>query len=332
MGFADRDAATDLVMQVKKMLPSNVHDFNFYQLVEYLHLYQGTSPEDVEWEREYQLSFTTNPSLGFSPSDIVKLTRLPDEKLLLDINFFGLSGASSPLPGYILEQLVNEEPGGLRKPFFDFFNNRLINLTYRIWRKYRYHIRFQPGAEDEFSSQIFALVGLSDASLRGDTPINWSKMLSYAGLLASKSRSSQVVEGIIAHCFDLQNVVIKEWNKRNVDIAQEQRCILGKQNMTLGLDTVLGSVIEDLSGKFTICISHLSKDRFSEFLPSGCNFEPLRKLVEFVIRDQLAYDIELIMDEEALNNIDGSSEMALGWSSFLGDKNRNSSVLIQGRQ
>ncbi|MFH0258320.1 type VI secretion system baseplate subunit TssG [Vibrio rumoiensis] len=332
MEFTGRDATTDLAKLDVHRLSESVHDFSFYQLIELLHLYEGNIPEASDWERYCRLSFSGNPSLGFSPSDITKLTRFSDGKLGLETNFIGLSGGVSPLPGYILEQLINEEPGGLRRPFFDFFNNRIANLTYRLWRKYRYHVRFRPGAEDEFSSQVFALVGLFDVSLRGETPINWSKMLSYSGLLASRSRSPQVVEGIIAHCFDLPKVVIKEWNRRNVKIAQEQRAFLGFQNMTLGVDTVLGSFIEDTSGKFTICIHQLTKERFFEFLPSGSNFEPLRKLIEFIIRDQLAYDIELIMDEVALENMSNSPDMSLGWTSFLGEKNRNGSVLIQGRQ
>lgn len=329
---ADRDATSNLIESGMHKFSDPVHDFSFYQLVELLHLFEGNTPEENDWERECKLSFSGNPSLGFSASDVTKLAYLSDDKLSLETNFIGLSGASSPLPGYILEQLVNEEPGGLRKPFFDFFNNRLVNLSYRLWRKYRYHVRFKAGATDEFSSQVFALVGLFDVSLRGETPINWSKMLSYSGLLASRSRSPQVVEGIIAHCFDLPKVVIKEWNKRNVKIAYEQRGFLGGQNMKLGVDTVLGSSIEDCSGKFTICIYQLTKERFSEFLPSGCNFEPLKKLIEFIIRDQLAYDLELFMDDIALNNITNTSEMSLGWTSFLGDKNRHGSVLIQGRQ
>ncbi|WP_027695683.1 type VI secretion system baseplate subunit TssG [Vibrio litoralis] len=332
MEFTDRDATTDLAKLEVHRLSESVHDFNFYQLIELVHLFEGNIPEESDWERECRLSFSGNPSLGFSPSDITKLTYFSDGKLSLETNFLGLSGGASPLPGYILEQLVNEEPGGLRRPFFDFFNNRLVSLSYRLWRKYRYHVRFRPGAEDEFSSQVFALVGLFDVSLRGDTPINWSKMLSYSGLLASRSRSPQVVEGIIAHCFDLSKVEIKEWDIRNVRISKEQRGFLGKKNMTLGVDTVLGSFIEDASGKFTICISHLTKERFSDFLPSGENFEPLRKLIEFIVRDQLAYDIELVMDDEALKKINSSSGMSLGWTSFLGESNRNGSVLIQGRQ
>ncbi|MCG6283071.1 type VI secretion system baseplate subunit TssG, partial [Vibrio diabolicus] len=135
-------------------LPGDVRAYNFYQLVELLQKLQQFNPESEEWERQCQLVFSANPSLGFSPSDVNSLHERDDERLVMLTNFFGLSGAQSPLPGFIIEQLVNEEPGGFKQPFFDFFNNRLINLVYRIWRKYRYYVRFQPDAQDAFSTQL----------------------------------------------------------------------------------------------------------------------------------------------------------------------------------
>ena len=144
----------------------------------------------------------------------------------------------------------------------------MISLIHQVWRKYRYYLRFQPDALDPVSNQFFALVGLGDSHLRGETPINWCKMLSYAGTLASRSRSPQVVAGIIAHCFELKNVTIRQWEKRQVMIAQEQKCVLGKQNYQLGENTTIGDAVTDIGGKFTICIHQLSKSRFEDFLPS----------------------------------------------------------------
>ena len=217
MGYSGGDAATDLVDQAEQpeevVMPSDVHEYNFYQLVELLQKLNEMNPEGDDWERQCRLVFSANPSLGFSPSDVNRLDTLNDERMVMMTNFFGLSGAQSPLPGYVVEQLLNEEPGGFKQPFFDFFNNRLINLVYRIWRKYRYFVRFQPDAQDDFSAQLLSLVGLGSPELRGDTPINWCKMLAYSGTLAGRSRSPQVVSGIIAHCFDLEEVEIRQWDE-----------------------------------------------------------------------------------------------------------------------
>lgn len=73
--------------------------------------------------------------------------------------------------------------------FLDFFHHRLLTLLHRIWRKYRYHVRFQDNGEDGFSRLMFALVGLGNEAVCQSLPVNRAKMLSYAGMLASPSRS-----------------------------------------------------------------------------------------------------------------------------------------------
>ncbi|PMM00860.1 hypothetical protein BCT63_19390 [Vibrio kanaloae] len=338
MEYSDRDATTHLANKLGQtveasVLPQNVHDYNFYQLVELLLKLFELNPESEDWERQCQLVFSGNPSLGFSTSDVSRLDKHDDERLIMLTNFFGLSGAQSPLPGFVVEQLLNEAPGGFKQPFFDFFNNRLINLVYRIWRKYRYFVRFQPGAQDNFSTQLLSLVGLGSPDLRGDTPINWCKMLAYSGTLAGRSRSPQVVAGIIAHCFELDEVEIRQWTRRKVLIEPTQQTILGKANAQLGMTSMVGKSVIDCNGKFTICIRQLSRKKYSDFLPSGQEFEPLCKLVEFILREQIAYDLELTMtDVETPKVILGEQPgTELGWTSFLGNNSQSKRVLIQVR-
>ena len=148
----------------------------------------------------------------------------------MEVSFLGLHGSQSPLPGYYLEDLAWEagQNLGIRRHFLDFFNHRLVMLFHRAWRKYRYYVRFKPGASDGFSELIFALIGLGDSRLREATPVNWSKMLAYSGLMAGRSRSPEVVSGIVAHCFDLDHVSLEQWFLRKVAIADDQPTRLGQ--------------------------------------------------------------------------------------------------------
>ncbi|ANU39460.1 type VI secretion system baseplate subunit TssG [Vibrio scophthalmi] len=338
MGYTEGHATVDLdgndVHSLKREQLENVRAYSFYQLVELLQKLNKFNPESEEWERQCRLIFSANPSLGFSPCDVSALNTRLDQRQVLLTNFFGLSGAQSPLPSFMLEQLATEDPGGAKQPFLDFFNNRLINLVYRVWRKYRYYVRFQAGAQDQFSAQLFALVGLGDPDLRGETPINWSKMLAYSGTLAGRSRSPQVVAGIIAHCFDLDGVTIRQWVRRRVQIAKKQQLSLGVQNVCLGIDSVIGESVVDCSGKFVIRIENLSSERFFDFLPLGKEYQPLCKLVEFVLREQMAYDLELSMKdcETPAFCLGREQGVALGWTSFIGRNTVDKYVLIQVRQ
>ncbi|NRD73740.1 type VI secretion system baseplate subunit TssG [Shewanella sp. VB17] len=335
MGYSDWPTTLDLATEKDALVfPEAVSSYNFFQLVELMHKLSGNNPEEHDWESLGQLLFSANPSLGFAASDVTAIERLSVDRVKIETTFLGLNGAQSPLPSYMLEELLHDETN-IKRDFLDFFNNRLIALFYRAWRKYRYYIRFQDDAIDKFSSQVFALVGLGNEDIRGDTPINWCKMLPYAGMLAGRSRSPQAVAGIIAHCFDLEDVSIRQWEFRHVEIPQSQQCVLGKSNVKLGEDTLLGSKVGDISGKFVLCIKGLSLMRFQDFLPSGKEFMPLCKVMEVILREQMAFDFELTLktDDIPLLRLGEEQGGQLGWSSFLGQAAiEQQQVLIQIRQ
>ncbi|HIF9317226.1 TPA: type VI secretion system baseplate subunit TssG [Photobacterium damselae] len=335
MGNADRVTTADLRSDKRlNTLLDQAKNYDFYQLVELLLKLTEQDPSSEEWESNCRLIFSTSASLGFASSDITELEALSDESYRIETAFLGLNGAQSPLPGFLLEQIATENENGVRRAFLDFFNNRLLALVYQLWRKYRYYVCYQDNASDLFSSQLFALVGLSDSDLRGETPINWSKMLSYAGTLAGRSRSPQVVAGIIAHCFELENVAIRQWEIRTVDIVQEQQMRLGMNNCRLGESTIIGAKVKDCTGKFVVEIKDLTRERFNDFLPSGKEYQPLCKLVEFVLREQMAFDLELELRKEEVPSmcLTRDSQLSLGWSSFLDAKNSDCKVKIQVRQ
>jgi len=69
-------------------------------------------------------------------------------------------------------------------------------------------------------------------------------------------------------------------------------------------------------------------------LPSGKEYQPLCKLVEFVLREQMAFDLELELKKEEVPSmcLTRDSQLSLGWSSFLDAKNSDCKVKIQVRQ
>ncbi len=303
MANTDRQATADLA---DKLL-CEAHQYNFFQLLERLHGLHGDDLEprwpDKATRRRVRLA--CDPRLTFPASDVYKAQRMPAEEARYRIiaTFLGLHGTDSPLPTYYLEQVAYEHAHGIgvRPAFFDFFNHYLLSLLHRIWRKYRYYIRFQPGASDGFSQYVFALLGLNDKQLRGDTALPWSRLLSFAGVIASRSRAPGTVAGIIAHCFDLKQVHIREFETRSVVTPSRQLARLGRTNGQLGSTFMIGSRTRTRSSKFTIVISELDQTQLRDLLPSGINFGRLRALIDFLLRDGLAYDLELRLKQSALS-------------------------------
>lgn len=323
MGTGTRQTASDLTGEI--LQDARYHQF--YQLVERVHRLNEDNleqPLDIQPSREL-IRYETDAALAFPKSDVSDAgieEGSAQKQYFIQVSFMGMHGSGSPLPHHYLEQLAYESHQriGIRAPFFNFFNHRLITLLHRAWRKYRYYIRFSPDAQDRFSQNVFSLIGLNDSALRGDTPIPWSRLLTYVGMIATRSRAPAMVASIVAHCFDLEQVEVKEWEKRYVEVPDGQTNNLGACNIRLGEDFVIGSRVLNVGSKFVISIRNLNQQRFREFLPEGKWFAPLNSLVEFLLRDQLAYDLELgLIQEEVppfqLHKQDGAN---LGWTAFLG--------------
>ncbi|MBK5011301.1 type VI secretion system baseplate subunit TssG [Pseudomonas sp. S60] len=335
MAHPDRQTTADLADQ----LLAEAHQYNFFQLLERLH---GLHGDDLEprWPApatRLRVRLASDPRLTFPVSDVYKAERMPEtaDRYRVCTTFMGLHGTDSPLPTYYLEEVSYEHAHGIgvRPAFFDFFNHYLLSLLHRIWRKYRYYIRFQPGATDGFSQYIFALLGLNDKQLRGDTPLPWSRLLSFAGVIASRSRAPGTVAGIIAHCFDLQQVHIREFETRLVPTTARQLVSLGRRNGQLGSSFMVGSRTRTRSSKFTIVISELDQEQLRDLLPSGINFNRLRALIDVLLRDGLAYDLELRLKPNALSPfcLHRSQGAYLGWTSFVDDRHGHISPVVRFR-
>jgi type VI secretion system protein ImpH len=335
MAHPDRQTTADLA---DKLL-AEAHQYNFFQLLERLH---GLHGDDLEprWPAptvRRRVRLASDPRLTFPVSDVYKAERMPgaEDRYRVCTTFMGLHGTDSPLPTYYLEEVSYEHAHGIgvRPAFFDFFNHYLLSLLHRIWRKYRYYIRFQPGATDGFSQYIFALLGLNDKQLRGDTPLPWSRLLSFAGVIASRSRAPGTVAGIIAHCFDLKQVHIREFETRSVPTMVTQRVSLGRSNGELGSSFMVGSRTRTRSSKFTIVISELDQEQLRDLLPSGINFNRLRALIDFLLRDGLAYDLELRLKRNALSPfcLHPTKGAYLGWTSFVDDRHGQISPVVRFR-
>nr|EHI0206982.1 type VI secretion system baseplate subunit TssG [Escherichia coli] len=275
------------------------------------------------------LRFSADASLAFPCSDISALKRDTSGAFRMTTTFMGLQGSQSPLPGYYLDHLAwkavhEQSPVG---DFLDMFSHRLTQFVWHIWRKYRYHISFRNGGVDAFSQRMYSLVGLGHRQLRDKLAINHSKMLAYSGILANPGRSPEIICGLVSHCFDLSEVTLQNWQRRKVDIEPDQQNSLGSYSLKNGEklagrsvlgNFVLGTRVPDLSGKFQLSITSLTRKQFLSFLPSGENFLPLTMFVSFILRDQLAWDLHLGLAPEQVGAMRLGDEGSLSLPPFTG--------------
>lgn len=304
----------------------NACSYNFFAMAELLHRLakgeKGTPELSLRDDPAQEtLRFSADASLAFPCSDISALKRDTSGAFRMTTTFMGLQGSQSPLPGYYLDHLAwkavhEQSPVG---DFLDMFSHRLTQFVWHIWRKYRYHISFRNGGVDAFSQRMYSLVGLGHRQLRDKLAINHSKMLAYSGILANPGRSPEIICGLVSHCFDLSEVTLQNWQRRKVDIEPDQQNSLGSYSLKNGEklagrsvlgNFVLGTRVPDLSGKFQLSITSLTRKQFLSFLPSGENFLPLTMFVSFILRDQLAWDLHLGLGQLTPRIMSGAEDMS----------------------
>lgn len=331
--------------------PADVRDLSFYVLLESLYRRYGEPNREPSLRTEPKnevVLFKSNASIAFPGSDLTSLARNGNGQFTLTTSFLGFSGSQSPLPGYYLDRMARESAQneeGL-KDFLDVFSHRWTQFVYHAWRKYRYHVCFRNGGSDRFSQHMYALVGLGSQSVRNMLAINHSKMLAYAGVLATPGRSPDVICNLVSHCFDLPDVAIESWQLRKVLIEPQQRNQLGVRHLkhktaghvvgrsVIGVNFTLGRHVPDRSGKFLLRISNLPMSRYLSFLPDGDNHQALRTFMSFLLRDQLAWDLclDLAPEQAQAMRLGDNACTCIGRTAFIGQPKMPPSVILHIRE
>ena len=334
--MAEQRSARPDVAQVLP-LPADVRGMNFYVLLESLYRRYGERGSEPSLRTEPEdevVLFKSDASIAFPGSDLSTLERNEARQFSLTTNFLGFSGSQSPLPGYYLDRMARESAQneeGL-KEFLDLFSHRWTQFAYHAWRKYRYYICFRNGGTDTFSQRMYSLVGLGNPQVRNKLAINHSKMLAYAGVLATPGRAPDVVCNLVSHCFDLPDVTIDSWQLRKVAVEPLQQNRLGERNpktrtaghvagrSVLGVNFTLGARVPDRSGKFLLRIGNLSMKRYLSFLPDGEHHQALQMFISFLLRDQLAWDLQLCLAPSQAKGMQlgDKSSTRLGRTGFIG--------------
>ncbi|MGF1727557.1 type VI secretion system baseplate subunit TssG [Photobacterium nomapromontoriensis] len=327
------------------ILSDNSNEFSFYQAVSLLEkhyqLYSASNFVAVGKSKYFfqeRIEFSVSPKLCFPKSDmdfIVHMEKNGQQYTRIETNFLGLHGASSPLPASYIEKLAGRDPDDNPvKDFFDFFHNRYTSLLYRVWKKYRYHVQYQSGASDAFSSRMLHLAGLSNVMQDCDVAeLDRAKILSYVNQLSTRTRSPKLISGIVSHYFSLPSVRIEEWVYRKVKIAECQRNKLNRSNCILGQDLHLGQNIADLNGKFNLCIDNIDFVTFKQFSYGGDLHKTLVGLMRFILRDPMAWDLKLAVNVDTIpeNKLGQGQSNNLGQTFWLGHpSNKDAKIKVIG--
>jgi type VI secretion system protein ImpH len=198
---------------------------------------------------------------------------------------------------------------------------------------------------DLFSQMLLDLPGLGTPLLRlkdsvrdrparrlevADTALRY-----FSGLLSKTHRCAVGLAQMVADYFDLKAQIVPfvgQWVQLPVE---HQTCMRRSgaglpgapprpgmcADPRLGRNTVVGSRIWELQGRFRVRLGPLSFAQFQDFLPVGMNFRPLAQLVRLYAGATFDFDIQPVLKPSEVPwcqlGASGPRAPRLGWNTWL---------------
>lgn len=257
---------------------------------------EDTTPpgESIDLAQE-RIRFRPHTSTAFPGADIREVEWLEEEeRARITVTFMGLYGVSAALPVYFYNDIATEaaETYPLRD-FLDIFNHRIYAFFYRAWKKYRPAL-FRHGDKANRHQRIFeSVAGLGTPDVVRPEAVPAPRLAAFAGFLAHAVRSAQGLTRLASDLLDLP-VNIIENIERWVPIRDRPRMGgIGSQAAQLGVNTVVGQRVRDVSGKFRLVVGPLNLAQYVSLLPDGEQAVVLDYAARLYATDYLDYDVEL---------------------------------------
>lgn len=314
---------------IKTKLLKEGSRFSFVQAFRLLRLIIGRETGEVLEDNELSKRIRIRPelSLSFPESDIIKIEEIPGEdksgassQFLITTTFLGIYGASSPMPTFYTEDLLDElsSDRSITREFLDVLNLPLYHLYFKIWSKYRLFYNISEQLDPQTLERLYCLLGLSTKRLQGQVDGSYN-LIQYLGLATQFPRSAEGLRSLLADRLNEPSVRIIQCVSRVAEIPEDQRLILGTAGNSLGINGYLGTEIVDRQGKFVLRIGPVDSDTFHRILPDKPDFRLMNDLIRFYLNQPFIWDIEVLLDSNKIEpaRLGEDRWSQLGWNSWI---------------
>lgn len=295
--------------------------FNFYDVLRKLERQHPDRPRigDSATRREDYVELGQDPFLEFPASNLTS-AQVRGDRLQILAQFLGLSGPQGALPltttDESLSWLLMRDDSFAR--FLDLFNNRFQQLFFRAWSDARPIGQHDRPDDDRFVAFIGSFIGIGSQHLRNLDSIPDLAKLTYAGLLAPKSKSASRLRGFLMGIFATEVDVdqfVGTW--LTFDPADVTR--IGRAHAILGQNALLGSSVFSVEDKIRVRIYVRDLAHHEEFLPTGSDnlAKKLADAVFFYLGDELEWDVELAIPSGAIEPVRLGKSGRLGWTTWM---------------
>jgi type VI secretion system protein ImpH len=213
---------------------------------------------------EERIQLRHDRQLAFRPGEVsgIRVRDVNRDRPVVEITtaFLGLTGAASPLPPYLAEEVAQEdEEAPVRRDFLDMFHHRFVSLFYRARARSDFANGYRSDQTDAWSRRVLALLG-RDRPPRVEP---W-RVLRWAPILAQRNVTPAAVEAAVADVLEDElgevGVAVEPFVGVWAAIDPDDQNRLGRARSALGLDLVLGRRILDRASKFRLVVGPLGRD------------------------------------------------------------------------
>ncbi len=284
--------------------------------------------EAIRFRHDHDLTFSTGEIGRIArvkvPQSVEHALEEPRYRFEITTSFMGVSGAMTPMPLYIAEEVCQDDEGArIKRDFLDLFHHRLISLVYRIGLKYDFGREYTQEANDPWSNRMLAMAGLDAYERWRVRHLSRSQLLRLAPLLSSKVRSAHTlalaVQDVTAEALQDASVHVVQFTGDWTLLDPEQRISMGLANSEIGINAVLGVECFHRAGKATIVIGPL-RDNFRRFLADGDMFPAICELVGMLSPEPIEYELDLVLVDRPPFLLGKKEGGRMGFDSWLSSR------------
>lgn len=305
-------------------LLDNPRAYSFFQAIRLLRLHVGMcSGAGLEDFLRDHLRVRPQLSLGFPATDITRIDTLPQEGrdiYRIEATFMGLYGASSPMPTFYTEELLEEssDDKSVTREFIDVLNNDFYIQFFRAWSRSRLMVKAVDERDNSWLERLNCLLGFGHAETRDAIPEE-CRSFRHIGLLTQYPRSALGLKTLLKDALELGHVRIEQCVLRKVKIPEDQRFSLGEDSNVLGERSWIGEELDDRTGKCAVAVRELDATQYHDMLPGNAGGRKLDNMVRSYLVEPFKYDLvlELRPGEAQAAIIGGETWSRLGYDTWI---------------
>ena len=322
MATQERGSGSDL----KGPLSEEFYKYDFFQAVTLVERQvMGKKPVgEALRPGDESVRFKVRPGFAFPASQISGFRFDAGEaRAEMEVSFLGLIGPLGVLPHWyneMAQERVRNKDASL-VDFLDIFHHRLMSLFFLAWKRSRLGYNVTKGGSDRYSTDFKRLLGISATGTTLPRGIDVETLLYFSGLLARQAPSVSAIESAVAHLSG-QRAVVQQFIERTLQLAPDERTVLGKANSRLGVSAICGSLVWENMSKFRVEIGPMGNADFARFLPGGKLLHSIFALVRFIVGIEYEFDLCMILRRDqvapcVLGRGSDAGKPMLGWNSWL---------------